>query len=82
METMTEEVNVMIRAQGILEVSIRIVCVAMAAVSLQACSQTSQPPATSTAALNAASPAAMAEVVISASGQADATRDLGGTRGH
>ena len=64
----------MIRAQGILEVSIHVVCVAMAAVSLQACSQTSQPPATSTAALNAASPAAMEEVVISASrGQADAT---------
>jgi hypothetical protein len=73
---------VMIRAQGILEVSIRIVCVAMAAVSLHACSQTSQPPATSTAALNAPSQA-MEEVVISASrGQADATRRMSGPQGH
>jgi hypothetical protein len=73
----------MIRAQGILEVSIRIVCVAMAAVSLHACSQTSQPPATSTAALNAPSPAAMEEVVISTSrGQADAARRMSGPQGH
>ena len=69
----------MIRAQGILELSIRIVCVAMAAVSLHACSQASQPPATSTAALNAPSQPAMEEVVISASrGQADATRGMSG----
>jgi hypothetical protein len=64
----------MIRAQGILEVSIRIVGVALASVSLYACSQTSQPTATSTAALNTPSPAVMEEVVISASrGQANAT---------
>jgi hypothetical protein len=64
----------MIRAQGILEVSIRIGCVALASVSLYACSQTSQPAATSTAALNAPSQAVMEEVVISASrGQANAT---------
>jgi hypothetical protein len=74
---------VMIRAQGILEVSIRIVCVAMAAVSLYACSQTSQPAATSTGALNAPSQAAMEEVVISASrGQADAARGMSGAQGH
>ena len=74
----------MTRAQGTLEVSIRIVCVAMAAVSLHACSQTSQPPATSTAALNAPSQAAMEEVVISASrGQAEATRGMSGaSAGH
>jgi len=72
----------MTRAQGTLEVSIRIVCVAMAAVSLHACSQTSQPPATSTAALNAPTQAAMEEVVISAPrGQADASsRDERGVR--
>ena len=72
----------MIRAQGILEVSIRIVCVATAAVSLFACSQASQPPATSTAALNAPTQAAMEEVVISAPrGQADANaRDERGVR--
>ena len=74
----------MIRAQGILEVSIRFVCVATAAVSLYACSQASPPPATSTAAFNAPSQAAMEEVVISASrGQADATRGMSGaSAGH
>jgi hypothetical protein len=73
----------MIRAQGILEVSIRIVCVAVAAVSLYACSRTSPPAATSTAALNAPSQAAMDEVVVSASrGQADAARGMSGARGH
>lgn len=67
----------MIRAQGILELSIRVVCVAVAAVSLHACSQASQPPATSTGARDAASPAAMEEVVISASrGQADTLRGM------
>ncbi len=67
----------MIRAQGILEVSIRIVCVATAAVSLYACRQAEQPPATSTTTLDAPSQAAMEEVVISASrGQADAIRGI------
>ena len=69
----------MIRAQGTLEVSIRIVCVAIASVSLYACSQTSQPAATSTAALNAPSQAAMEEVVISTSrGPAEAAHGMGG----
>jgi hypothetical protein len=58
----------MIRAQGTsLEVCIRIVCVAAAALLLDACSEVAQPPVSSTSSLTAPSDSGMAEVVISTS---------------
>ena len=58
----------MTRAQGTnLEVCIRIVCVAAAALSLNACSAVADAPVSSTSTFTAPSDAGMAEVVISAS---------------
>jgi hypothetical protein len=59
----------MTRAQGIVkEVSVRIVCIAVATVSLYACSQTAPPTAmNNTTFTDTAQHADMAEVVISTS---------------
>jgi hypothetical protein len=68
----------MIRAQGIsLEVCIRIICVAAAALLATACSRTAQSPVSSTSALTAPVEADMAEVVISARADRHDPRDEG-----